>query len=144
MSGYRTRLKAPAARLCDNWLVTRPLYSWLSMIINYSRLSGKTPTPVRWWLDFKFDLFIPRSNAHVHWWFLSLMEIRLTKMKLNVSRMVPCKPTFTRIHHVSNCLLRGGKIGQSNSCYIKTCPRTNKINRKIIFWELLLSLFRIR
>ena len=37
-------LEAPAERRCDNWLVTRPLLFWLSMIINNSCLSGTTDT----------------------------------------------------------------------------------------------------
>ena len=37
-------LEAPAKRRCDNWLVTRPLLFWLSIIVNNSRLSGTTDT----------------------------------------------------------------------------------------------------
>ena len=72
-------------------------------------------------------------------------------MKLNVSWIVQCKPSFSRTHYlisnciVSNCLSDDWNLGQPNSWYIKTRPSTNKtfklkINRDNIFWESLLSL----
>ena len=48
------------------------------MIINNSRLSDTTPIPVRWWLDFKFDLFIPSSNTHAYY-ALTVQRLKLSK-----------------------------------------------------------------
>ena len=132
------------------------------MIINNLRVSGTTPIPVRWWLDFKFDLFIPSSNTNTYWWFFFIdtisMEIRLAFLTENEIKCFMIDTMQTNIRkntsfnfklyciELSNCLLHCGNIiGQPNSCYIKTCPRTKnifelKINRKSIFWELRLSL----
>ena len=43
--GYYTVYEGVAWVACNNRLVTRPLYSWLSMMTNNSRLSGMTQKP---------------------------------------------------------------------------------------------------